>query len=161
MLTKSAVVLLASSLAVAVWSHEGHHQPPAAGPSAARQQALARINADYQAAVKPIFQAKCWDCHSVHTRYPLYHRLPGARWLIDRDIRQARKHLDMSGDFPFQSHAGPEKDLDAIRDVVKDDEMPPLSYRLLHWGSGLRENEKSVILRWADESRKILPGEEP
>lgn len=159
--TKSGAVLLTVSLAAAVWSHEGHHHPPAAGSSVARLQALARINADYQVAVKPIFQAKCWDCHSAHTRYPFYYRIPGVRWLIDRDIRQARKHLDMSQDFPFQSHAGPEKDLDAIRGVVKDDEMPPLDYRLRHWGSGLSQSEKAIILRWIEESGKILPEDQP
>ncbi|MBI5238892.1 MAG: heme-binding domain-containing protein [Elusimicrobia bacterium] len=154
----AAAFLIAAGLAAAAWAHEGSSHVQAARPAAARQQALVRINADYQAAVKPIFQAKCWDCHSAHTRYPFYYRVPGVRWLIERDIRQARKHLDMSQDFPFLSHAGPEKDLDALRDVVQDDEMPPLLYRLGHWRSGLREGEKKVILQWVERSLKALGG---
>lgn len=149
------------TVCLAVGAHEAHHGSRPSDPSEGRRKALAAVNADYQARVKPIFQAKCWDCHSSHTRYPFYYRLPGARWLIDRDIRQARKHLDMSLDFPFQSHAGPEKDLDAIREAVEEDEMPPLRYRLGHWRSGLREGERKVILRWVEESRKLLKGEKP
>jgi hypothetical protein len=121
-----------------------------------RQASIARIKTDYQALIQPIFQAKCFDCHSDRTHYPFYYRLPGAKQIIDKDIRQARKHLDMSQGFPFKNQIEPEKDLDVIHDVVSDDDMPPLLYRLAHWSSGLRESEKMAILRWAELGKNSL-----
>lgn len=121
-----------------------------------RQAAIARIGADYQAQIQPVFQSKCFDCHSDRTHYPFYYRFPGAKQIIDRDIRRARKHLDMSKGFPFKNQTEPEKDLAVIRDVVSDDDMPPLLYRLAHRGSGLRDNEKTAILRWAEQGQSAL-----
>lgn len=63
------------------------------GPS---QEALQAINQNYIQAIRPIFREKCFDCHSSETRYPRYYKFPGARQLIDRDIREGRKHIDMT-----------------------------------------------------------------
>jgi hypothetical protein len=120
------------------------------------EPSLEAIRAAYRKEVEPIFRAKCFDCHSDQTRYPWYYRLPGAKQLIDRDIREAHKHMDMSAGFPFKGHGTPSEDLEAIAKVVSKRTMPPLRYILMHWNSRLTEEEEKAILRWAEESRDQL-----
>jgi hypothetical protein len=153
----SAASMTLAAAAVFYLSAQASQHPPASPePSLQRQAAVTHINADYQALIKPIFQAKCFDCHSHQSHYPFYYRLPVARGVIDKDIRQALKHMDLSQGFPFKNQAEPEKDLDTLHDTVSDDAMPPLLYKLAHWGSGLRDGEKAAILRWADEGKSAL-----
>ena len=54
------------------------------------------INERYVKNVKPIFVKSCFDCHSSQTRYPWYHSLPLIKSLLDNDIAEGKKHLNMS-----------------------------------------------------------------
>lgn len=149
MILKSVLFLLAiSGIAVA---HEG---PPQR--KAAEVGVLDAINEKYVEKIKPIFQRSCFDCHSSQTRYPWYYRFPGTKELIDADIAEAKKHIDMDRDFPFEGHGTPSEDLEAIQATVRENTMPPWRYKILHWGSGLTEEEKQVILQWIEESRDKL-----
>lgn len=150
--------LILLSIAVVASAHQEAAAPPNTGKAAkiAREKALKEITITYDRDVKSIFGAKCFDCHSRYTRYPWYHHLPLVKNLIDADIREALKHLDMSDGFPFKSHGIPEGDLQDIRDEVEDGGMPPWNYRLMHWGSGLNAEEKRKVLDWIDEGLKTL-----
>jgi hypothetical protein len=114
------------------------------------------INRLYLNSVKSIFQKSCFDCHSSQTKFPWYSNLPGAKQLIASDVAEAKKHLDMSSDFPFQGHGTPEEDLIAIRKEVLDGSMPPFRYRILHPSSKMSEDEKRRTIEWIDASLKIL-----
>ena len=72
--------------------------------------------------------------------------------MIDKDIEEAKKHLDFTNDFPFLSHDTPENDLKSIWESVSEDRMPPLKYRMLHWDSKLTNDEKKIIKKWVSES---------
>ena len=110
---------------------------------------IAEIRAAYLSQVKPIFRQKCFDCHSAETRYPWYYNIPGARQLIDHDIRDARKHIDMNIDFPFGgSHHNPAEALKVISDEVSEDGMPPWTYRIMHSGAALTKEERAIVLDW-------------
>lgn len=116
------------------------------------------INSEYLKSVKPIFQKKCFDCHGNTTKYPWYYKVPGVKQMIDYDVKEAKKHLDMSKDFPFISHATPLKDLKTIKEVTEEGDMPPLRYVLGHWDSHLSESEKQSILTWSKASIVTLKG---
>lgn len=109
---------------------------------------LMAINKDYKNTVKPLFEQKCFDCHSDKTDYPWYYRIPGIKGFIDGDIAEAREHLDLSKDFPFGGHGDPAEDLEELEKVISEGSMPPFQYRLMHWGSGFSEAEKELILAW-------------
>ncbi|MGE0175118.1 MAG: heme-binding domain-containing protein [Oligoflexales bacterium] len=111
-----------------------------------------QVNTNYLASVKSIFQKSCANCHSNKTVYPWYYPLPGVKYLIDGDIAEAREHMEISNDFPFAGHGSPEEDLEAIRTVVDEGTMPPLSYRVMHPDSALSDQEKKVISAWVQES---------
>lgn len=134
------------SISLTVFAHEGHESE---GREAMTQNEVTGLASAYDRDIRPIFEAKCFDCHGGRTRYPWYYKLPLVNRLIDYDIREARRHLDMSDGFPFRGSASPAEDLEEIAEVVREDEMPLWYYRLMHWGSGLTDDEKKILLEWA------------
>lgn len=121
-----------------------------------RQVKLEKINEEYKEKVRPIFQNNCFDCHSQKTRYPWYYKLPIAKQIIDKDISDALPHLDLTNDFPFKGHGTPEKDFKAIEESINNGSMPPLRHRIMHRGSGLNEDELKSVMKWIEDSRKML-----
>lgn len=117
---------------------------------------LIEINSAYLKTVKPIFLNKCFDCHSNETTYPWYHSLPVVKQFINDDIKEAKKHMDMSNDFPFQGHGNPPDDLNALAAAIDQNSMPPFRYRVLHWDSSLNSKEREVIFHWIKKSQKLL-----
>lgn len=124
------------------------HDPPCA--------ALTKINQVYLQQVKPILQVKCLMCHGRVDRVPLYAVIPPVSFLIKSDMRDAKKEMDMTFGFPFQGHGAPKDDLEAFAKVVEDGSMPPLQYKLMHWRSGLNDNEKKIIMEWVQSSLQTL-----
>lgn len=125
--------------------------------SAPSAEVLKKINDLYQAEVKTIFSNKCLSCHGINIDKPWYYVLPGAKQLIDYDMLEAKKHMDMTNDFPFAGHGTPKDDLDALKRTIRKGSMPPLRYKLLHWNSNITNSEKAIIIKWINESLDILP----
>ena len=123
-----------------------------------RLHAYKIINNEYVKSIKPIFEKKCFDCHGNITKFPWYYKVPGVKQMVDYDIKEGKKHLDMSKDFPFISHVTPLKDLEGIKEVSIEGDMPPLRYVLGHWDSRLTEREKQSILSWSKASIQMLKG---
>ena len=125
-------------------------------PVDVEKEAMTKIRQSYLQTVKPIFETKCFDCHSAFTTYPWYYHLPGIKTLLDNDIKEARSHIDMSKDFPFLSHETPLNDLNSIQESVLKGHMPPLRYRLMHWDATLSADELKRIVDWTKQGKKIL-----
>lgn len=128
--------------------------------SSSEKQTLQNLNAEYVAQVKPIFQRSCMNCHSTNTEYPWYYTVPGARQLIDRDVKEAKSHLDMTKDFPFGGHGTPTEDLEAIQSSLEKDTMPPFRYRALHWSSQIKPEELKIIRTWIQKGLQELNSHE-
>jgi mono/diheme cytochrome c family protein len=149
-------------------SHQGedHSKPPSHGssheakPPPQASVKMKKISEAYLKNVKPIFEKKCFDCHGSTTQYPWYARLPGPKQLIEYDVGEAKKHLDLSPGYPFKSHSTPIKDLQAIRESIKKGEMPPFRYRIMHWGSKLTDEEYEKVRQWTDDGEKLLQSQE-
>lgn len=157
--TKMALVLFGLALSTVVVVHEGQpHDPEAAEEkaNALPDPVLQEVVEEYERSIRPIFQVKCFDCHSDQAHYPWYYRLPFAKGLIDSDIREAHKHIDMSPGFPFKGHGTPSKDLEAIANAINKGTMPPLRYVLMHWNARLTEEDKKAILQWAEDGQDKL-----
>lgn len=120
------------------------------------ERRLVEITTDYQLAVAPLFQRACADCHSGDTQYPWYSMMPGISQWIKNDIEEARKHIEFSNGYPFQSHASPLEDLIAVEKSIQDGSMPPLRYRLMHSRARLNEQEKKRIIDWARRGQQML-----
>jgi len=145
-------------LALPLLAHQGKKHPPIEAAKAK----VDKVNARYLKRIKPIFRKKCFDCHATAARLPWYAKIPGPKQLIRRDMREAKKHMDMRRDFPFAGHGTPLEDFDALEEILKDGSMPPLRYRIMHRGAALNGEEKEAILNWINASRPLLtiPGKE-
>src|SRR5580704_5332931 len=46
--------------------------------------------------VKEILRNSCYSCHSNETRLPWFDEVVPAFWIVTRDVREARRHLNFS-----------------------------------------------------------------
>ena len=118
--------------------------------------ALEQINGEYLSTIKPIFAVKCLMCHGVPDKVPLYAKIPPASLLVRGDMKEAKEDINMSWDFPFVDSKGPKHTFKQLREVVEENEMPPLDYKIMHWQSGLTAPEKEKILNWVRSSEAKL-----
>lgn len=144
-----------------VFAHEGERHPVndeewETISEKVSENTLKEINFSYVKKVKPIFQNKCLDCHGSGNPLPWYASIPGPKHLILDDIKEAKKHMDMSSDFPFLGHGTPEDDLMALAKTVKQGSMPPLRYKIMHWSSSLNEDENKAISEWIEDSLNLI-----
>ncbi len=120
------------------------------------KEVFSEINKEYLKNIKPIFKNKCFDCHSDQTEYPWYFKLPLVSAMIQKDIDEAKEHLDFSKDYPFISHDTPIKDLKSILKVFEDKSMPPFKYTIMHGETKVTDQDTEVIRAWVEESLKKL-----
>lgn len=133
-----------------------HHSSITVNPKIEEKSDHVKINDIYLSEIKPIFEKKCFDCHGLQSSQPWYRNFPGVKQLIDHDMEDAKKHLDMTSDFPFKSHASPIEDLEAIQETIEKDEMPPFRYRFMHSESNLTDSEKEKVYKWVRFGKELL-----
>ena len=83
----------------------------------------------------------CFDCHSNLTKWPAYAQVAPVSWLIAHDVAEGREHLNMS------DWQRPQKEANEAAEVVRNGEMPPLQYRLLHPEARLSDAEREQLAR--------------
>jgi cytochrome c len=153
---------IAAALTVAAVVGLGYVHPfgdpraePAKGPGTLLQ------GANMPAEAKAVLVTKCADCHSSETRWPVYARIAPGSWLIERDIVEARKKMDLSR--WEQMPADKQAVLTAkIVQEVKNGEMPPLQYLAMHWDAKPSKAEVqtlSMLGKNAGGSETALAGE--
>jgi cytochrome c len=110
---------------------------------------------------KAVLVTKCADCHSSETRWPVYARIAPGSWLIERDIVEARKHMDLSR--WQQTPVEQQQVLTAkIVQEAKSGDMPPLQYLALHWNAKLSKADVqtlSMLGKSAGGSEATLDGD--
>jgi cytochrome c len=93
---------------------------------------------------KKVLIAKCADCHSNETRWPAYARVAPGSWLIERDIVEARKKMNLSN---WEQMPADAQDVLIAKIIheAKSGDMPPLQYRALHWGMKLTPKDVATL----------------
>ncbi len=93
---------------------------------------------------RAVLLAKCADCHSSETRWPIYARVAPGSWLIERDIIDARQHMNLSQwkNMPLET-----RQVWAAKIVqeAKSGDMPPMQYLVLHWGAKLSKADVQAL----------------
>jgi len=126
--------------------------PAATGtPPSAHDSLFAVINAGFQT-LKPGFERSCYDCHSRFTQFPWYYKLPIIKGMIDKDIKQARRNVDFSNGYPFTGKGSQADMLKGMREEISEGEMPPMSYRVIHWGRQIEGAGMESVINWIDSS---------
>ena len=102
-----------------------------------------------------LIRRACRNCHSADTEVPLYGRIAPMSWLMARDVRQARLHMNLSR---WEAYSVVRRItlLSEIGGSVKSHEMPLRRYTLLHGEARLSDQERERIYRWTRTERKRL-----
>jgi cytochrome c len=100
--------------------------------------------ANISANAKAVLVAKCADCHSNETRWPVYARIAQGSWLIERDIVKAREEMNLSR---WNQITAEKQDVLKAKIIqeAKSGDMPPLQYLALHWNAKLSSNDVQAL----------------
>jgi cytochrome c len=98
--------------------------------------------------VRATLTAKCADCHSMETRPPLYGRFAPVSWLVERDIVEGRKAMNLS---LWDSYSADQQETFAakIAQETKAHDMPLLQYRMVHWKARITDADNRSFTQWA------------
>lgn len=73
----------------------------------------------------------CFDCHSNETVWPAYANIAPASWLVQHDVDEGRAALN------FSEWVRPQRDAKEAPKEVREGDMPPIAYTLIHAGARL------------------------
>jgi hypothetical protein len=89
---------------------------------------------------RELAQGACFDCHSNITGWPWYTSVAPFSWLVQRDVEEGRTALNFS-----EWQRPQEVDIREVLAVLREGEMPPLQYRLIHSDARLSDQEKQEL----------------
>jgi mono/diheme cytochrome c family protein len=90
-------------------------------------------------ATRNLARQACFDCHSNETEWPSYSRVAPVSWLVAHDVEEGRAALN------FSEWNRPQKEAAEAANVVRDREMPPWSYRLMHSHARLSDADRDSL----------------
>jgi mono/diheme cytochrome c family protein len=82
----------------------------------------------------------CFDCHSNETIWPWYSNVAPVSWLVQRDVDEGRSRLNFS-EWGRRRQEGHE-----AAEIVREGEMPPWQYKLMHSSARLPAEEKDALI---------------
>ena len=99
--------------------------------------------------IQDTLRRSCYDCHSNQTRWPWYGHVAPFSWAVARDVELGRRQLNFSewGDYYPVTRR---RKLQWMGRALRQEEMPPLSYRLIHPSSRLSRRDRAQLERWID-----------
>jgi cytochrome c len=102
------------------------------------------LDANMPANARAVLIAKCADCHSNETRWPVYARVAPGSWLIERDIVKAREEMNLSR---WEQTIAEKQDVLKAKIIqeAKSGDMPPLQYLALHWNAKLSAGDVQAL----------------
>src|SRR5260370_2857758 len=105
--------------------------------------------------VMQIVERSCQSCHSEKTDWPWYSYVAPMSWLIEKDVNQARSHMNLShwDEYTIEKQ---QEILAELSAVVRNKQMPLPRYTMLHPEAKLSDSEIDRIYRWARAERVRL-----
>ena len=95
---------------------------------------------------RALAERACFDCHSNQTRWPWYSHVAPMSWFVQSHVDEGRGVLNFSDWGRGNSEA------DEAAETVREREMPPRSYTLLHPEARLTDGEREQLARGLDAS---------
>lgn len=93
---------------------------------------------------RELAQRACFDCHSNQTSWPWYANVAPASWLVQSDVDEGRRTLNFSEWTRTYGEAG------ESGETVRNREMPPRRYVVLHPAARLSEAELQQLASGLD-----------
>ena len=102
-----------------------------------------------------LLKSACYDCHSQQVIYPWYSYVAPVSFLVSRDVRVGREHLDFGfwGDLSKRKQI---KALDEISEAVEAGDMPMKIYPIMHPDAKLTDAQRQQIIDWCEISADRL-----
>jgi hypothetical protein len=111
-----ALVLLGTFVAIQLVPYgRNHTNPPVTGEPAWDAPAT-----------RALAKQACFDCHSNETEWPAYASIAPVSWLVQHDVDEGRAALN------FSEWTRPQKEAKEAAKEVREGEMPPAAYKLIH-----------------------------
>jgi hypothetical protein len=108
--------------------------------------------------IRAIFRRSCMDCHSSQTAWPWYSYVAPLSWLVERDVRRGRDHMNLSEWQQYTSQQR-QKLLADVASAVINGEMPLRQYTFVHRQARLTGAERDLVYQWARRERRRLRAE--
>jgi hypothetical protein len=105
--------------------------------------------------IASMLRTACYDCHSYETHWPWYGYVAPVSWWLDAHVRDARERLNFS-EWPHGDVAKEAKKWNHISDVVRDGDMPLVSYMRIHKLARLTDEQRKQMADWADQEVQNL-----
>lgn len=104
--------------------------------------------------VMTLLKVACYDCHSNSTKYPWYSRITPVNWWLYNHIQEGKHELNFSeftGSFRRKM-----RKLEESAELTEKHEMPLSSYLWIHKDAKLSDEQRKLIIDWANTSRQQL-----
>lgn len=102
-----------------------------------------------------ILKRSCGDCHSHVTRWPWYSNVAPVSWLVIRDVRDGRSHMDLSN-WPVSDAARAGRLLNNICREVTSGDMPLWFYLPLHPNARISPSDVKTLCAWTTAERQRM-----
>ncbi len=101
--------------------------------------------------IQAVLGSACYDCHSNNTVYPWYSNIQPGAWFMSRHITEGKKLLNFS-EFGMLSKRRQASKLKEISNQIKDNQMPPWSYEMMHKKARLTTEQKKIVIDWINKA---------
>lgn len=98
-------------------------------------------------AVSAILGRSCRDCHSHNTVWPLHSYVAPVSWLVAHDVNRGRRNFNYSDWNQYNAFESIVL-LNKICLEVKEGEMPPKRYLLVHRDARLTTEDIQALCQW-------------
>ncbi len=100
---------------------------------------------------RELAQRACFDCHSNETDWsPWYASIAPSSWLVQRDVDKARREMNLSEWSEKAGRGG--RMAEEAGEVIREGEMPPMQYLLMHPEAELSDAEKETLAKGLEAS---------
>lgn len=101
--------------------------------------------------VKAILRHACYECHSNETRWPWYSHVAPISWLIAHDVVRARREVNFS-EWGSYYPATRRRKLEWMGRELREGNMPPWDYLLMHPSARLSRTDRAALQRWIESA---------
>ncbi len=97
--------------------------------------------------VKAILKNSCYNCHSNETKLPWFDQIVPAYWLVAGDVKEARKHLNLS-EITSETAGVQKATLYEAVNFIALGAMPLPQYKMVHPSSVVTPEQLAVLRAW-------------
>jgi hypothetical protein len=124
------------------------------------QKTPEQVLANYDQHIRPVFMAKCSQCHTGTESRPFFYHIPlvslFSKPYVDDRIRAARVKWEFTKGFPSERTGSSMEFLLKVHDIVHAGTMPIESFRYLRPWTTLSKGEKALLTTWAETGFKVF-----